>query len=236
MSSLKLSICNPLAETGNLRLGGECKMSTNRASTNANSGTGSGSKRKKVVKSRFKGSPLDDFFCKYTHKGFDYKPSSSAPREFERLCSFMKWDDKDNPKRREKRREARKLFQDALTQQFNVMYGEDENELAAWQSLCAALELDPIPDTVEKCRESIRLTFVNLVDLVDIQRTGKSVQRFNSEVALSTYTKAEEKYFPRENAYQSGLLRYLLRHITSPDVKYHTGGHKSRKKTSLRKV
>jgi len=39
---------------------------------------------------------------------------------------------------------------------------------------------------------------------------------FDSEKDLSEYTISSGKYFPKENAYAGGLLRFLLRQIMNP--------------------
>ncbi|THH32809.1 hypothetical protein EUX98_g1420 [Antrodiella citrinella] len=43
-----------------------------------------------------------------------------------------------------------------------------------------------------------------------------SVRIFQSERELSEYTQMTKKFFPKEDAYEGGLLRYLLRHIFDP--------------------
>ena len=53
---------------------------------------------------------------------------------------------------------------------------------------------------------------VNLVDLTDSDKK-KRVRRHPTEEALADYTRATKKYFPRETAYHTGLLRWLLRQI-----------------------
>jgi hypothetical protein len=57
---------------------------------------------------------------------------------------------------------------------------------------------------------------VNLVDLVDTPRTGAAVKVFPSLKTLQTYTIASGKFFPKEDAYAGGLLRFLLREIIHP--------------------
>lgn len=54
---------------------------------------------------------------------------------------------------------------------------------------------------------------MNLVDLVDTPRTGAPVQVFPSLKKLQDYTITHGKYFPKEDAYAGGLLRFLLREI-----------------------
>ncbi|KAG1899039.1 uncharacterized protein F5891DRAFT_435225 [Suillus fuscotomentosus] len=86
----------------------------------------------------------------------------------------------------------------------------------SWRNLCQIVRISPIPDTLESCREVVKATHVNIVDLIDTKVTGKPVTIFYSEAKLSEYTKATGKFFPRDNAYAGGLLRYLLRRIMNP--------------------
>jgi hypothetical protein len=134
-------------------------------------------------------------------------------------------------------REARRNFKSAMVQQFNSLYGTDENNLSSWQNLCRVLNIHPIPERLKDCREvrtrggslnmdplffkvaetdsrkRVRQTHVNLVDLVDTPRTGTPVEVFPNLKSLQDYTIRTEKYFPKEDAYAGGLLRFLLREI-----------------------
>ncbi|KAG2354028.1 hypothetical protein BDR07DRAFT_1454263 [Suillus spraguei] len=173
-----------------------------------------GNKRRKTTHERSKAStrtPLDDFFA--TYPKFKYNSSASAPLEFYRMCDEFGW---DKDKKNKEREEAHCNFKDALVQQFNDIYGTDVNDLTSWRTLCQIVRVSPIPDTLESCREAVKATHVNIVDLVDTESTGESVTVFASEVDLSEYTKATGKFFPRDNAYAGGLLRYLLRRIMNP--------------------
>jgi hypothetical protein len=44
-------------------------------------------------------------------------------------------------------------FQDALTVQFNDSYGTDVDDLTNWQGLSARLGMDPVPESLDACRE-----------------------------------------------------------------------------------
>jgi len=127
------------------------------------------------------------------------------------MCDFFGWEKDD-----EEKATAREGFRDAVTKQFNSEYGTDENDISAWWNLCRVLEIVPIPEDLYACRDVVRSTHVNLIDLVDLRRTGQTVQVFDSEEALSIYTIGEGKFFPKENAYAGGLLRFLLRKILNP--------------------
>lgn len=54
---------------------------------------------------------------------------------------------------------------------------------------------------------------MNIVDLVDTDNTGEEVKIFRSLDDLRDYTIDSGKYFPKENAYAGGVLRFLLREI-----------------------
>lgn len=53
------------------------------------------------------------------------------------------------------------------------------------------------------------------MDLVDPTSQGR-VEVFDSVKALSEYTKTSGKFFPKENAYAGGVLKFLLRQIMRP--------------------
>jgi len=128
------------------------------------------------------------------------------------MCDEFGWEEKAN----KEKEQASRDFKDALVQQFNVIYGTDVDDLTSWRTLCQIVYVSPIPENLESCREAVKATHVNIVDLVDINLTGKPVTVFASEVDLSQYTISTGKFFPRDNAYAGGLLRYLLRRIINP--------------------
>ena len=101
-------------------------------------------------------SPLEDFFSNYPR--FDYDATESASHEFYRLCDEYHWD-RDHPARKA----AHQDFKDALVQQFNDIYGIDEDDLGEWQKLCHVVNMNRIPDDLDACREvslSLLLFFV----------------------------------------------------------------------------
>ncbi|KAG9238508.1 hypothetical protein BJ875DRAFT_502020 [Amylocarpus encephaloides] len=134
------------------------------------------------------------------HPSFDYDPSAPVWTEFNRMCDEFEWDTK-------------RKFKSAVVQQFNNLYGSGVEDLHSWQNLCHVLNIKSVPDRLKECREQVRQTHVNLVDLVDTPRTGASVRVFPNLEKLRDYTSKNEKYFPKEDAYAGGLLRFLLREI-----------------------
>lgn len=72
--------------------------------------------------------------------------------EFYRMCNIYGWGKQDAAKIK-----AQSDFKDALTLQFNAIYGEDEDSLEAWQKLCLVLNLGNIPTTLDECRNVSRM-------------------------------------------------------------------------------
>lgn len=62
-------------------------------------------------------------------------------------------------------------------------------------------------------KQKIKETHVNLVDLVERGRTGIPVRLFSSLEELRAYTIKTGKFFPKEDAYAGGVLKFLLREI-----------------------
>ncbi|KAJ8692426.1 hypothetical protein PTI98_009738 [Pleurotus ostreatus] len=198
-------VCRQFAATGTCTYGGSCKFQHVRGSVAPNSAIlSSTGRRKKHKKRRSKTTQFTVFFDDYP--GFDYDPGNSAILEFYRLCDFCGWDREDPD-----RKEAHQAFKDALVQEFNDIYGTDENDIDSWHKICTVLDIDPLPDTLQEARDEVLSKHINIVDLVD--NPGGHVTSFESLEDLREYTVDEGKYFPAENAYAGGLLKYLLREI-----------------------
>ncbi|KAI0089526.1 hypothetical protein BDY19DRAFT_108811 [Irpex rosettiformis] len=147
---------------------------------------------------------LEEYFSRF--EDFDYDQSQETIAQFRRLAREEEWT-KDEYK------EEKKALQTALVLQFNDIYGENETDIEAWQELCIAMDIDPMPETVKECKRLFRCTHVNLVDLVDTRGTGRRVPTYETVDELADYTKKTGKFFPREHAKAGGLLKFLLRPI-----------------------
>lgn len=89
---------------------------------------------------------IQAFFWNYI--SFDYDPSKPVMKEFDRMCDEYEWKNSDKQKR-----DARKGIKDALTLQFNAIYGTDVDDLSAWQNLCRVLQFPNVPDDLSLCRQ-----------------------------------------------------------------------------------
>jgi hypothetical protein len=184
--------------------------------------------------------PLEGFFSKCPK--FRLQPLNSPVYEFDRLCKLYGWE-KGGPEREF----ARIAFHIAMKKEFDGLYGLDEHDIKNWHKLCRVLRITPVPDTLRECRavscrssdplcpwgtkvssfiQAVVKKHVNLVDLVHGSKV--EVQDFKTEKELSEYTQETEKYFPKEDAKDGGVLRALRRHILAP----REGTRSSRKNKS----
>ncbi|CAE6374527.1 unnamed protein product [Rhizoctonia solani] len=152
---------------------------------------------------------LVEFFSQFP--AFTYDPTRPVLSELKRMKKVFGWD-----KKTWKSSGALSGLRRALVLQFNLTYGTDQNDLASWQNLCRVMDIANIPEKLSDCKKLVNTIYVNLVDLVDMPNTGKKARLFETEGALSKYTKNSEKIFPRKDARAGGLLKHLLRNIVNP--------------------
>ncbi|CAE6448569.1 unnamed protein product [Rhizoctonia solani] len=165
---------------------------------------------------------LEAFFAEYP--GFDYDPTKPCMDEFKRLTKWAGWE-----KKSEEFEKARKGMNEALTDQFNAIYGKDPDDIAAWRNLCSVLNLAEIPTEISACKRLIKSLYINIVDLIDQPVTDVRVGYFRTENELARYTWEHEKFYGLQAAKAGGLLKRLLRFIEQPR-------RKSRSRPKLRKA
>ena len=92
--------------------------------------------------------PLDRFFHSYS--SFHYDPSAPPATSFRLLRNHLqqrhKW-----ARKSPENDELWCSYQAALTKEFNLWFGV-EDDLEAWQSLCRAVRISPLPTTIALCR------------------------------------------------------------------------------------
>ena len=98
------------------------------------------------------------FFSQYSK--FQYQPGNSFVIEFNRLCKEYHWKKDDKEKLA-----ARRKFDFAMKQEFNNLYGSDDNDINNWYKLCHVLRIDPVPKTLRTCR-AVRPSCVDCLILV----------------------------------------------------------------------
>ncbi|KAI9036176.1 C2H2-type zinc finger protein [Aspergillus affinis] len=155
--------------------------------------------------------PLNRFFQSFPQ--FEFDPNLPAAVSYARLQQFYGW-----KRGSVDSEEAWTKYQDALREEFSLWFGS-ENDLAAWHSLCRAVNLHPLPKTCSQCKTAIRKLYINIVDLIDWARGGRNVggiRQFESLTELREYSKKSHKIF-HNTLDDSGdgdvVLRHLLRFI-----------------------
>lgn len=96
--------------------------------------------------------PLEGFFTSFT--GFEYRPKESASAQMRRLKKFMKKVYKKDAKNTKKPlKKLQRHYQTALVQQFNLSYGRDVDDLAAWHKLLLRCGIKLLPETSAECKK-----------------------------------------------------------------------------------
>ncbi|KAL1946952.1 hypothetical protein VTO73DRAFT_15056 [Trametes versicolor] len=164
--------------------------------------------------------PIRDFFADYP--AFDYDPDAPFYDEFKRMLREMRWN-------QAQKKAVREELRSAMVKQFNAMYGTSVDALESWQLLCSALGMKPPPTDIRTCQRKVKATHVNIVDFIEAPLSGASIVTFESELALSEYTKDTTKYFPRNDVNSGSLLKYLLRQIIFPSTPVDRPGKPARR-------
>ncbi|KAL6714587.1 hypothetical protein ACLMJK_008012 [Lecanora helva] len=128
--------------------------------------------------------------------------------EFDRLATFQGWIENGWKYGKERR-----LF---LLAHYNEHLGgvEQSKYLRDWQALCTELGVKPMPESINKCKNTLSTkVHVNLIDLIESRRSGIRVRTFKSRGALHDHTIAKGKYFPLDVAKKNGLVKILLREM-----------------------
>ncbi|RPB01297.1 hypothetical protein L873DRAFT_1565108, partial [Choiromyces venosus 120613-1] len=141
------------------------------------------------------------FFARYPT--FTPTPTNIIPptrwsihHDFARLCEHKQWRQRSRAQGR-----AWASFRQALINEFNYMFGIDDNNLENWQRLCRVVGVpeERIPETITQCKKALSTIHVNLIDLIETRYPGRNTpRRFPTLTALGNYTRQTGKFFPRE--------------------------------------
>ncbi|KAJ9623558.1 hypothetical protein H2203_005820 [Taxawa tesnikishii (nom. ined.)] len=137
---------------------------------------------------------------------FKHNPTAPIAQEFGRLASEQGWKKKNRDKLFHEERALCYAMEFAL--HFN-----DDSKLANWQALCSEVGIEP-ERSITKCKKALSKVYVNLVDLIDLRRSGEpgTVRKFNTFKQLKNYT-CKGKVFPKKAAKEDGYINVLLKHI-----------------------
>ncbi|KAK0654747.1 hypothetical protein B0T16DRAFT_395621 [Cercophora newfieldiana] len=94
-----------------------------------------------------------------------------------------------------------------------------------YQALCREVGIDPPPQNIGDCKNRLKNTLVNIVDLIDAQRTGKRVEVWEDFAEFCEYTKKPEHRISKQDVKGTELASLLQRLSGSgPGVNLKRGG------------
>lgn len=159
---------------------------------------------------------VDAFFQSFPK--FVYNSSKTPAMNFKIFMRGLpRWHDWDGSITQKEYEEAiEKRYQVALTEEFTVWFGKDD-DMRSWSSLCQAVKIDPVPATIEECKKAVENRHVNIVDLVHWARKVEGakkgenpIQIFKTVKKLADYSYDTGKVYDRKLK-DGAVLKYLLR-------------------------
>ncbi|KAJ4322814.1 hypothetical protein N0V94_002195 [Neodidymelliopsis sp. IMI 364377] len=105
---------------------------------------------------------------------------------------------------------------EAIAGEIDALYGTDVTKLEKWQELCRDVEIEPIPQSITKCRQALSKVYVNLVNLINHRRSrGVKLIVFANYRSFHAYTTGGKRFgdniFPKKKAKEEGFIKALLR-------------------------
>ncbi|KAH8901343.1 hypothetical protein GQ53DRAFT_740329 [Thozetella sp. PMI_491] len=159
--------------------------------------------------------PSQSHFAKF--ENFTPDDGASFDNEFVRLASSQNWIPGSQQYTQERTiamRQELKLHYFSQSQPLgDVEELTEEDQLNGYRTLCLEVGIPPC-DTILECKESLKKTLVNIVDLIDARRMGKKVKVWHDFEAFRTYTLKDENRISIDEAKKDGgYLASLLQRL-----------------------
>ncbi|KAK0634206.1 hypothetical protein B0T14DRAFT_542925 [Immersiella caudata] len=138
-------------------------------------------------------------FAKY--ESADFTPDDNAPfeSEFASLASSQSW----VPGSQEySRHRTIALLESSEEEAIEIRRN-------GYQALCREVGIDPPPFKIGECKNRLKNTLVNIVDLIDAQRTGKRVEVWKDFASFRKYTLLPEHRISKEDVKGTELASLL---------------------------
>jgi len=153
--------------------------------------------------------PIAEYFAQFPSFKFQYSSNSDWRQidAFNALAGIKGWS-------QDRRRLEWVNFQNAWTHVGETEFGQ--SRLEHYQEICRDLGIDPVPDSINRCKEQMKKVYVNIVDLIQYRKNKRECKSqgpltmFDNLEELKSYTEREKKHYPSENA-KAELLRELLK-------------------------
>ncbi|EXA31753.1 hypothetical protein NW760_015155 [Fusarium oxysporum] len=100
----------------------------------------------------------------------------------------------------------------------------EEEKLQGYQELCHEVRIPP-SDSIAECKKHLKITLVNIVDLIDARRTHKVVKVWHDFEAFRKYTLQDEHRISMDEAKKDGgYLASLLQRLRRPKSRRRKAG------------
>ncbi|KAK3300429.1 uncharacterized protein B0H64DRAFT_15286 [Chaetomium fimeti] len=106
---------------------------------------------------------------------------------------------------------ARKRGFRNIVKEFKTYFGD--GLLDDWQRLCRDVGLNGEYSSITQCRKALRTVHVNIFDLLDAVKEGRTPPHFGTAGELAEYTLETGRVYPKKAAKKMGPVRALLRMI-----------------------
>ncbi|KAF2633688.1 hypothetical protein BU25DRAFT_416862 [Macroventuria anomochaeta] len=143
--------------------------------------------------------------------GITSGPNDDFNFMFNRLAIKEGWSKTQRKKRRH----------EAIAGEIEAIYGADTTKLEKWQELCRDVRIEPVPQSITKCKKALGSVYVNLVNLINHRRNRSvPVILFPNYQAFRTWTLGGKKFgdriFPKKLAKEEGFVKALLKDLHFP--------------------
>lgn len=127
------------------------------------------------------------------------------------ICASQGHDVKPQAVKQEYERQRTRAMHDALEMRF---FAGAASKLEGYRALCRAVRIEP-SDTIQECRDDLRGTLINIVDLLDAAHFDKPVKVWLHEEwnAFVAYTKKPKHCFYVDEAKESEYLQCFLQKL-----------------------
>jgi hypothetical protein len=157
---------------------------------------------------------------------------ASFDDEFSRLASSQDWIPGSQQYTRERTIAMREELKRHFFTQSQPLDGISEeltepDKLMGFQSLCIEVGI-PASESIAECREKLKSTLVNIVDLIDARRVGKKVKIWHDFEDFRRYTLRDGyRIDVNEAKKDGGYLTCLLQRLRDPRKRKKRGSKRS---------
>ncbi|KAL5115727.1 hypothetical protein ACEQ8H_006335 [Pleosporales sp. CAS-2024a] len=140
------------------------------------------------------------YFAQFSN--FKENPDASLAEEMGRLGIQEQWSKKE--------KKAHLIA--ACDAEFVRYFGSNVSKLSAWQNMCRMCQIEPVPDSITKCKKALAKLHVNIFNFIDHCRNPTRVPllKFDDVAKLRKYS-VPKRIYPIDLAKKDTFIKSLLR-------------------------